>query len=205
MRSIVLGVSLGLLAGCATVSMIPGEATVETSLTENQSALHKISAKYCDTTVENGWVQANGGLAGFAKTLINGKSDSADASDYGDRIGTKTAAPSLVLARIVSDSQAARSGLASVSKQARDVLHADSDNAATRTDVMSYERALVRAQMAYRSFQGALGEVARRDDMDIDVTPVDRELESFANTIDEARDTADGLADKYASLDRSTS
>ena len=70
---------------------------------------------------------------------------------------------------------------------------------------MSYERALVRAQMAYRNFQGALGEVTTRNDMDMDIAPVDRELRSFADTIDQARETADGLADKYASLNSSIS
>ncbi|HAE94352.1 MAG TPA: hypothetical protein DCG65_07310, partial [Hyphomonas atlantica] len=89
--------------------------------------------------------------------------------------------------------------------EARDVLETGGQDSATRADVMSYERALVRAQMAYRNFQGALGDVTSRSDMDMDIAPVDRELKSFADTIDDARDTADGLADKYASLSRSTS
>ncbi|HBX92287.1 MAG TPA: hypothetical protein DEG79_05280, partial [Hyphomonas sp.] len=114
-------------------------------------------------------------------------------------------APSLVLARIVTDAQAARTGLADVSREARDVLQSGKEDTASRADVMSYERALVRAQMAYRNFQGAMGEVTSRPDMDMDVAPVDRELKSFADTIDDARETADGLADKYASLSRSTS
>lgn len=204
MRSIVMGVSLCLLAGCATVSMVPGEASLETSLTANQSALRKISADYCDATVENGWVEASGGLMGLANTLINGRSGEAD-EDYAARIGATSAAPSLVLARIVSDAQAARTGLANVTREAHDLLQSNIDGAATRADVMSYERALVKAQMAYRNFQGALGEVTARDDMDMDVTPVDRELKSFADTIDSARTTADGLAAKYASLSSTTS
>jgi hypothetical protein len=71
--------------------------------------------------------------------------------------------------------------------------------------VMSYERALVRAQMAYRSFQSALGEVSARSDMDMDTAPVDKELDEFANVIDTARDTADRLADKYASVGNAAS
>ena len=205
MRSIVLGASLCLLAGCATVSMVPGEASVETSLTQSQSALRKVSADYCADAVKNGWIEATGGLAAFASTLINGKSDSDDSRDYASRIGAKSDAPSLVLARIVSDAQAARTGLADVSREASDVLQSGKEDTASRADVMSYERALVRAQMAYRNFQGAMGEVTSRPDMDMDVAPVDRELKSFADTIDDARETADGLADKYASLSRSTS
>ena len=121
MRSIVLGASLCLLAGCATVSMVPGEASVETSLTQSQSALRKVSADYCADAVKNGWIEATGGLAAFASTLINGKSDD-ETRDYAFRIGAKSDAPSLVLARIVSDAQAARTGLADVSREARDVL-----------------------------------------------------------------------------------
>ena len=204
MRSIVLGASLCLLAGCATVSMVSGETSVETSLTQSQSALRKVSAEYCTDAVKKGWIEATGGLAGFASTLINGKSDD-ESRDYASRIGAKSDAPSLVLARIVSDAQAARTGLADVSREARDVLETGGQDSATRADVMSYERALVRAQMAYRNFQGALGDVTSRSDMDMDIAPVDRELKSFADTIDDARDTADGLADKYASLSRSTS
>lgn len=204
MRSIVLGASLCLLAGCATVSMVSGETSVETSLTQSQSALRKVSAEYCTDAIKKGWIEATGGLAGFASTLINGKSDD-ETRDYASRIGAKSDAPSLVLARIVSDAQAARTGLADVSREARDVLETGGQDSATRADVMSYERALVRAQMAYRNFQGALGDVTSRSDMDMDIAPVDRELKSFADTIDDARDTADGLADKYASLSRSTS
>ena len=204
MRSIVLGASLCLLAGCATVSMVSGETSVETSLTQSQSALRKVSAEYYTDAVKKGWIEATGGLAGFASTLINGKSDD-ETRDYASRIGAKSDAPSLVLARIVSDAQAARTGLADVSREARDVLETGGQDSATRADVMSYERALVRAQMAYRNFQGALGDVTSRSDMDMDIAPVDRELKSFADTIDDARDTADGLADKYASLSRSTS
>ena len=70
---------------------------------------------------------------------------------------------------------------------------------------MSYERALVRAQMAYRSFQSALGEVAARPDMDMDTAPVDKELGAFEDVIDDARETADRLAEKYASVNSATS
>ncbi|KCZ92862.1 putative lipoprotein [Hyphomonas johnsonii MHS-2] len=183
--------------------MVPGEATVESGLSHNQSVLRKVSAEYCDGAVEAGWVEASGGLAGLASALINGRAEPGE--NYAARIGAATDAPALVLSRISSDAQAARAGLAGVSDEARTVLSSDDKNAATRTDVMSYERALVRAQMAYRSFQAALSEVSARDDMDVDTAPVDLELESFAGTIDDARKTADGLADKYASLNTKAS
>ena len=43
MRSVVLSVSLCVLAGCATVSVVPGEATVEAALTKSQSELRTAS------------------------------------------------------------------------------------------------------------------------------------------------------------------
>lgn len=203
MRSVILTVSLCLLGGCATVSMVPGEATVVSGLSHNQSVLRKVSSDYCDAVVDAGWVQSSGGLAGLADTLINGRSDKVE--DYAARIGAGKNAPSLVLSRISADTQSARSGLASVSTEANAVLTNSGDATANRTDVMSYERALVRAQMAYRNFQGALSTVAARADMDMDTAPVDAELADFADTIDAARKTADELADKYASLNSKSS
>jgi hypothetical protein len=198
MRSVFLSLSLCLLGGCATVSMMPGEATVESGLSHNQSVLRKVSAEYSDSAAAEGWVEASGGLAGFADMLINGRSDAPD--DYATRIGAATNAPAIVLSRISADSEAARTGLAAVSVEAKAVLNSAADDAASRTDVMSYERALVRAQTAYRNFQSALSTVAARADMDMDTAPVDAELSDFADTIDAARKTADKLADKYASL-----
>lgn len=201
MRSVFLSVSLCLLAGCATVSMVPGETLVEAGLTQNQSALRTASTDYCDKAVEAGWVKSNGGLAGLANTLINGiTSDQERADTYAARIGADKQAPALVLARIATDTQAARSGLNEVSREAQTLLVNSGKHGATRADVMSYERALVRAQMAYRSFQSALGEVSARPDMDMDTAAIDRELDAFAAVIDNARETADRLADKYAAV-----
>lgn len=203
MRSVILGVSLCFLAGCATVSMVSGETTVETGLTQDQSELRTASAAYCDETVEEGWVNASGGLFGLANTLINGESETEKPADYATRVEAATAAPVIVLARIMSDSEAARTGLAAVTSEAVRVLNSPTETKTSRSDVMSFERALVRAQLSHRSFQEALSVVAVRADMG--VGPVDAELETFADTIDEARKVADGLADKYASLNTSVS
>lgn len=206
MRSVFLGVSLCLLAGCATVSMVPGETLVQASLSQKQSALRSASTEYCERAVDAGWVKSSGGLAGLANTLINGiTSDQANADTYSARIGANNEAPALVLARIVSDTQAARAGLGDVSREANALLEDTAASTATRADVMSYERALVRAQMAYRSFQSALGDVSARDDMDIDTAPVDKELQAFEGVIDNARETADRLADKYAAVNTAKS
>jgi len=196
MRSVFLCLSLGVLAGCATVSVVPGEATVEAALTTSQSELRQASNAYCDKVVDAGWVEQADGLATLADTLMHGKSEIAGgAGFYASRIEAASKAPALVLARIVSDSQAARIGLAGVTTEAETVLKSRDRNASNRGDVMSFERALVRAQMAHRGFQEALDLVSERADMD--VQPIVSEVEAFADMIDDARNIADRLADRY--------
>lgn len=196
MRSLLIGVSLGFLAGCATVSVVPGEATVETALTSSQSELRQASNAYCDATVAEGWVEEAGGLAGLADTLVRGRSNETGGPGfYAARIGAQTKAPALVLARISADSDAARKGLETVTLEADTVLRSRDKNASNRGDVMSFERALVRAQMAHRGFQEALDLVSVRSDMD--VTPIVMQVEAFAEKIDEARRMADRLAERY--------
>jgi hypothetical protein len=199
-------VSLGLLAGCATVSVVPAEATVETGLSQSQSALRDAAGAYSERAVEAGWILETGGLASLADTLMNGKDETQPTpADYPALIGASTQAPSLVLARISRDAAEARSGLANVTKEARVVLEAGGKNAANRNDVMSYERALVRAQMAHRNFIIALEEVSARPDFDANAAPVDAALDAMASTIDTARITADSLADRYAKTGRPSS
>lgn len=196
MRSVFLAVSLGVLSGCATVSVVPGEATVEAALTQSQSELRLASNAYCDEVVEAGWVEEADGLLSLADTLMHGRTEVAgSAGFYATRIEAASKAPALVLGRLVADSQAARTGLADVTREARAVLRSGDRNASNRGDVMSFERALVRAQMAHRGFQEALDLVSVRADMD--VQPIAAEIEAFADQIDEARGIADRLADRY--------
>lgn len=196
MRSVFVCVSLCVLAGCATVSVVPGETTVETALTKSQSALRKTSDAYCDHLAAKGWAEADKGLAGFADLLIRGRSASEQTLPaYASEIGAASRAPVLVLARISADSESARKGLEDVTLEARDVLGNARGDASNRNDVIAYERALVRAQMAHRNFQDALEIVSARADMD--VSPVEAELGDFAASIDEARRVADDLAERY--------
>lgn len=196
MRSVFLCVSLGLLAGCATVSVVPGEATVETALTKSQSALRKSSDAYCDHLAAKGWAEADKGLAGFADLLIRGRSASEQhVPAYASDIGAGSRAPVLVLARISADSEAARRGLEEVTLEAREVLDNAKTAASNRNDVIAYERALIRAQMAHRNFVDALDIVSARADMD--VSPIEAELARFSVSIDEARRVADDLAERY--------
>lgn len=169
---------------------------METSLTRSQSDLRLASNAYCDEVVAEGWVEESSGFAGLADTLIHGRVDTSSGTGfYATRIGAQSKAPALVLARIAADSSAARKGLAGVTTEAEAVLRSRDKNASNRGDVMSFERALVRAQMAHRGFQEALDLVSVRSDMD--VLPVAQQVEAFAVMIDDARRTADRLADKY--------
>ncbi len=202
MRSVILGLSVFLLAGCATVSMVPGEATVETRLTENQSALRSASDEYCQKAVDAGWVTQGAGLFGLANTLINGKDETAKKpDDYAAYIRAASAPVEGVLEQIVADIEAARTGLASITIEARSVLSSASDEA-DRKDVMSYERALVRAQASRRAFAKAVSIAARRGG---EPAEADKALAALEAEIDTARKVADGLADRYASLSRATS
>ncbi|MFN4185150.1 MAG: hypothetical protein ACK4M6_10220 [Hyphomonas sp.] len=196
MRSVLVCVSLGLLAGCATVSVVPGEATVETALTQSQSALRKTSDAYCDHLAAKGWAEADKGLAGFADLLIRGRSASEQHPPaYASDIGAGSRAPVLVLAKISADSESARKGLEDVTLEARQVLDRSKSSTSNRNDVIAYERALVRAQMAHRNFLEALEIVSARADMD--VTPIENDIGAFAAAIDEARRVADDLAERY--------
>ncbi len=107
------------------------------------------------------------------------------------------------MSRIVSDVKAASTGLDAVTIEARSVLSGSSE--AGRADVMSFERALVRAQKSYQSFNTVIGELKAREDNDVDLAPAEAALGAFAVSIDDARSTADGLAKKYASLNSANS
>lgn len=185
--------------------MVPGETTVQTSLSQNQSELRKVSKSFCDNAVEAGWVKKSNGLSDFTSVLIHGRSDLATekTDTYSTKIGASTAAPALVMSRIVSDVKAARTGLDAVTVEARSVLGGGSE--AGRGDVMSFERALVRAQKSYQSFNTVIGELQAREDNDVDIAPAEAALSAFAVSIDDARSAADGLAKKYASLNSATS
>lgn len=204
MRSVILVLSLGFLAGCATVSVVPGEATVETSLSANQSKLRQTSLDYCDRTVAAGWVEESSGVSGLAHVLMHGRDAASDPdAAYAARIGATTDAPALVLAKIASDAAEARAGLGDVTREADAVLASGKDETANRGDVMSFERALVRAQMSQRSFARALDLVAAR--ADLDVSPIVLEIDKFASAIDHARSIADRLADHYAAVEPAAS
>lgn len=196
MRSVLLGAAVIVLSGCATVSMVPGEATVETGLSNDQTALHAASQAYCQQLESEGWVSASHGFANLASILMHGESNIEAGESYSNGFSDPSAAPSEQVADIAADVRTARLGLQAVSNEVRRVLD-DETIETQRRDVTSFERALVHAQRASRAFAEALETVAERTTL---TQAADTALVAFNAEIDEARRLADELAARYASL-----
>lgn len=199
MRSVILSLGLLLVPACATVSMVPGQATVETGITQTQTALRTQSDAYCERAAEEGWISAPNSLSAIASILLNGSSESADEGTYSDAIGAETAPTVGVARQIALDATQARLGLAGIVAEAERVL-ADPEAETGRSDVTSFERALVSAQRANRAFSQARQTLSQRTSA---TAPADEALDLFAAQIDEARRTADALAARYAAISES--
>ncbi|MEL6827731.1 MAG: hypothetical protein AAFN91_15900, partial [Pseudomonadota bacterium] len=82
MRSVLFSLLLATtLSGCATVSMVASEATVETSYASQESSLSKVADAYTEQAERKNWVKANNGLFDFARVLMDGASEKDDAGD----------------------------------------------------------------------------------------------------------------------------
>ncbi len=203
MRSVLLGLGVFGLAGCATVSMVPGEASVETGISAEQSALRQSSDQFCENAEKAGWVQKSSGVMGLARILMHGNDDAQDedASDYAQSIQAETAELAVVFERIAADAEAARLGLAQVVMVAEGVLAGETPS--RRADVMSFERSLIAAQKSHRNFARAADVASQR--AEAAPVAVDAALDGFGAEIDKARRIADRLADKYADLEKAVS
>ena len=199
MRSVVAA-ALGLsLCGCATVAVVPSEATVSSEMTAEQSALHTASDIFCERAEVEGWVSTSPGILGFASILMNGaRNDGEPVGTYADRIDAASDDVSATIDRIIADSAAASDGLMDVTAEAETLL-ASTELQPDRRDVTAYERALVRAQRANRSFEEAYEILSERTD---ETHSVRGSLDAFAVAIDRARRTADALNEQYADIDR---
>ncbi|MEM9738309.1 MAG: hypothetical protein AAF829_00435 [Pseudomonadota bacterium] len=196
MRSVFIGASFVLLSGCATISMVPGEATVETELSADQTALRTAANTYCDQLEDEGWVSASNGFANFASILMHGEPNSGVSNSYSEGFEDPSIERSFHVESIAQDARAARNGLQTVTAEARKVL----DNRAVETqrrDVTSFERALVRAQQASRAFAEALNTLKGDSATN---APAETAIADFNREIDTARRLADDLAARYASI-----
>ncbi|MEL7546413.1 MAG: hypothetical protein AAGJ84_07165 [Pseudomonadota bacterium] len=190
------------LSGCATVSMVSGQAMVETGLIKEASSVEQVCDAYVAKAEAEAWIRPSPGLFGFARTLLNGDSDSesAETSPYLERIGAGTADTALLLKTITQDLGRARSGLEIVTQEASQSLEApDQDEDLLKLHVISFESALIAAQKSRRTFITAFEFVSDRGET-LDSTEFDAALIEFDLAIDTARKTADRLATAYSSL-----
>jgi len=205
MRSVALSlIAIMLIPACATVSMVPGQAVVETSATAEQTSLRNICNAYVKQAKAEHWVTPSTGILGLAKVLIDGASDQDDArKNYADIIEAETANLTVLHARLLTDIGAARVGLDSVNDEAVGfVVSKTGTKAGLRKDVVSFEGALVAAQKSRRNFAKAISVVAKRSDTSL--AEIDASLAAFDASIDNARDIADRLANAHASTPSET-
>lgn len=188
------------VSACATVSMVPGNAIVETSVTSEQSQLREAAASYNERAMSAHWVEPSKGLLDFAKVLMDGVGNGGDtARTYSDHIDADEADLTEVYQRIAQDVGAARVGLEAVTNEAVAFIEsADVTEASLRRDVTSFESVLVTAQKSRRSFIEAISIAESRGDEGI--ASVEIELNAFDQAIDRARETANRLAKAHSSL-----
>ena len=196
MRSVLVSILLAAaLSGCATVSMVASEATVETELSASESSLRKVSDAYTDLAERKLWVAKNTGLLGFARVLMDGASSSDDSSEgtYLKLVTSEAPVSADQITFVKSDIESAAHGLDVATMEVEKLFGAGLPAKALRADLLSYESALVTAKKARRTFVGALTEF---DEDELEGASV--ALTAFDNSISEASDAADKLADYAA-------
>lgn len=196
MRGVFISIiALACVSGCATVSMVPNETTVETGIAIEQSSLRDVSNAYIKQAKSEKWIEDTGGIWGLARVLIDGasKDDAAKSSNYVEHISAQGLSETAKLTRISADISAAESGLQAVIGEAETLLGAEVDAKSLRTDVFSFESALVTAQQSRRNFAKAIDAASSRGVQAN--TEVDVALANFDAAIDTAKAVADTLAD----------
>jgi len=190
------------LSGCATVSMVSGQALVETGLGKESSSVEQVCEAYVSNAEAEAWVKPSPGFFGLARTLVTGEQSAStgEASAYLKRIEADTAPVETVMARITTDVGRARSGLDIASSETLNALtEQDKDTALLKAQLISFESALITAQKSRRTFITAFEVVSDRS-ASHDATEFNAALNAFDLSIDAARITADKLANAYSTV-----
>ena len=198
-----LALSCVALTGCATVSVVPGSATVETAVSQPQSALRASAEAFQTTAVSRGWIGETRGFFDLARVLVEGNPEiSEDTNDYATLIGVGVRSSDDVLATLTVDASDAAKALSDVSSDASAFLSAGIDASSTdiRDDLVSYERVLVQAQQVRRSFIEAALQANLEENSQVTVL-----IEQIDAEIDTARGLADQIAEQYSSRDTASS
>jgi len=200
MRNVIISMLLGVsLSGCATVSMVASEATVETGLTVEESSLRKVSSAYTDLAERKNWIEESKGLLDFARVLMNGASDDkADGDEsYSAQVQAQGGAALDQAKFIRADIESASHGLDVATMEAEKLFGTAAPAKALRADLVSYESALVTAKKARRTFISALSDIEMAG-----ANPTTYALAQLDVSIDTANDAADKLADYAANRKR---
>lgn len=203
MRSVLVSILLAAgLTGCATVSMVASEATVETNLSASESSLRKVSDAYTDLAERKLWVEKSRGLLGFARVLMEGTSDKEGSQDstYLALVQSEAPTESQQIAFVKADIESAAHGLDVATMEAEKLFGEGLTAKALRADLVSYESALVTAKKARRTF---VSTIAGLDTEDVNFASY--ALTELDLSIDKARDAADTLADYAAERKREES
>lgn len=188
--------SVGTLSGCATVSMIPGQTIIETSLTTEQSALRAHSDAYVKMAETSRWVPPNPDFWDFARMLATGDAQPNAPKTYAEHVFEIPYDPAQVGFAIAADIDQAKSGLLELIEQAEIVLADQSKELSLRADTYSFESALVIAQKARRQFDEAVYLLNKQSASSI--AEFTEHFGAFDAVIERAQTTADALAMRAA-------
>ena len=192
MRSVLVSVLLvASLGGCATVSMVASQATVETGISSEESSLRKVSDAYTDLAERKNWITKSQGLLGFARVLMDGanESEQSETSEYAAQVKRDAVQLEDQIALIRNDIEVAAHGLDVATMEVNKLFETDRPARSLRADLLSYESALVTAKKARRTFVTTLDELALNDG-----NTASYALAQLDVSIDNARDAADKLA-----------
>lgn len=192
MRSVLVSVLLvASLCGCATVSMVASQATVETGISSEESSLRKVSDAYTELAERKNWITKSQGLLGFARVLMDGadESEKSETSDYAAQVQRDAQQLEDQIALIRTDIEGAAHGLDVATMEVNKLFQTDRPARSLRADLLSYESALVTAKKARRTFVTTLDELALNDG-----NTASYALAQLDVSIDNARDAADKLA-----------
>lgn len=192
MRSVLVSVLLvASLGGCATVSMVASQATVETGISSEESSLRKVSDAYTDLAERKNWITKSQGLLGFARVLMDGanESEQSETSEYAAQVKRDAVQLEDQIALIRNDIEGAAHGLDVATMEVNKLFETDRPARSLRADLLSYESALVTAKKARRTFVTTLDELALNDG-----NTASYALAQLDVSIDNARDAADKLA-----------
>lgn len=201
MRSIAILFTGIVLSACTTVSVLPQKTVVSTTTAiSEQSELRLASTAYIDTAIARGWVPQSASWSDVARVLIDGRDGSETATSepsYAERLTVQARHGHDAVGSLVRDASDARLGLSELTDEVEILIASRHNRFLERADVTSYERVLVHAQRARRSFVSAASVLT-----DYTGAPLpdsaEFALSAYDQEIDRARRTANRIADLYA-------